>query len=155
MNRLLGDRTNSDNLAKSQVSVLQNPQAIEFFLVRRGQTCFSATAAAHVLARRAMNLSERTAPGYAQQGNARLLQPLWGLEKLVKVQQVVFVPLDDDCADICTDYFERFMPVLKFHSRLSSVAGTTNTATYRLRLSLLRRLNLLILPPSTHIGQLV
>jgi len=28
------DRTNSDNLAKSQVSVLQNAQTIEFFMVR-------------------------------------------------------------------------------------------------------------------------
>jgi hypothetical protein len=34
LSRLRGDRTNSDNLAKSQVSVLQNPQAIEFFMVR-------------------------------------------------------------------------------------------------------------------------
>ncbi len=37
MSRLRGDRTNSDNLARFQVSVLQNAQTIEFFMVRRGQ----------------------------------------------------------------------------------------------------------------------
>ncbi len=32
------DRTNSDILARLQVTVLQNPQAIEFLMVIRGQT---------------------------------------------------------------------------------------------------------------------
>jgi len=31
------DHTNSDNLARLQVSVLQNAQTIAFFMVRRGQ----------------------------------------------------------------------------------------------------------------------
>ena len=37
LSRLRGDHTNSDNLARLQVSVLQKPQPIEFFMVRREQ----------------------------------------------------------------------------------------------------------------------
>jgi len=46
LSRLRGDRTNSDNLAKSQVSARQNPQPIEFFMVRRGQAWSKLTFAA-------------------------------------------------------------------------------------------------------------
>jgi hypothetical protein len=34
LSRLWGERTNSDNFARLQLSVLQNPQTIEFFMVR-------------------------------------------------------------------------------------------------------------------------
>jgi hypothetical protein len=46
LTRLPGDRTNSDNLARLQVSALENRQAIEFFMVRRGQAWSKLTFAA-------------------------------------------------------------------------------------------------------------